>query len=161
MELSEITLLYPKLLSQLVQHPGIGLVIGREGDDVVVVGSQGELILNEHARVEGEDPLASLADGSTAANEIGRMARFPHSGDLVVFGSWDPTPPQQVTTFEDQVASHGGLGGEQMYPFIFYAPFYAPGDANSADSHQRRRLDPDQLTDATKLYEFFRREYHR
>jgi len=56
---------------------------------------------------------------------------------------------------------HGGLGGEQMYPFIFYAPIFAPGDAHRADSVQRRRLDPGQLTNATKLYEFFRREYHR
>jgi hypothetical protein len=159
MELSEIALLYPKLLPGLVQHPGIGLVIGREGDDVVIMGSRGELILNEHPEIKGEDPLATLADRPLTAEELRQMARFPHSGDLILFGTWDPHPPQQVTTFEDQVASHGGLGGEQMYPFILYAPVLGNACPESGGHHQE--LDPDQLTNACRLYSFFRQTYHR
>jgi len=145
-ELGEITLLYPELLPHLVQHPGVGLVIGRQGDDVVVMGSQGTLILSERPEVSGKDPLATLADAGLAAEELRQMARFPHSGDLILLGAWEPQPPQRVITFEDQVASHGGLGGEQLYPFILYA------------DHQE--LAPDQLTNASRLYTFFRRTYH-
>jgi hypothetical protein len=158
MELSEIALLYPKLLPRLVQQPGIGLVIGREGDDVVVMGPRGELILSERAEIRGEDPLATLADRPLAADELRQMARFPHSGDLILFGAWDPHPPQQVITFEDQVASHGGLGGEQLYPFILYAPVL--GDACPENGGHHQELDPDQLTNPCRLYSFFRQTYH-
>jgi len=144
MELSEIAMLYPGLIDSLAEHPGIGLVVGREGDDVVVMGHQGTLVLNEQARLRGEDPLASLADPDLAAEELRRIARFPHSGDLILFGAWEPHPPQRVVTFENQIASHGGLGGEQLYPFIMYAD---------------QRLAPDQLTNACKLYTFFRQAY--
>ena len=74
------------------------------------------------------------------------MARFPHSGDLILFGAWESHPPQRVIAFEDQVASHGGLGGEQSYPFIMCA------------DHQQ--LDPSQLTNACDLYTFFSQTYH-
>jgi hypothetical protein len=145
-ELGEIALLYPELLPRLVEHPGVGLVIGREGDDVVVMGPRGTLTLNERRETEGEDPLATLADAPLAAEELRQMARFPHSGDLIVLGAWEPDPPQRVVTFENQVASHGGLGGEQLYPFILYA------------DHQE--LAPEQVTNACKLYTFFRQAYH-
>ncbi|MEA3344981.1 MAG: hypothetical protein U9Q78_01830, partial [Chloroflexota bacterium] len=69
-----------------------------------------------------------------------------HSGDLILLGAWEPQPPQRVITFEDQAASHGGVGGEQLYPFI-------PYDDN-------RGLDLDHLTNAHELYTFFRRTYH-
>ena len=158
MELSEIVLLYPELLPRLVDHPGIGLVIGREGDDVVVMGPRGTLILNERSQVRGEDPLATLADAPLAAEELRQMAHFPHSGDLILFGAWEPNPPQRVITFENQVASHGGLGGEQLYPFILYAPVLR--DACPEDRRHHQELNPDQLTNACKLYTFFRLNYH-
>jgi len=147
MELSEITLLYPELLSRLLAHPGIGLVVGREGEDVVVMGRRGTLILNERQpQVSGEDPLATLADAPLAAEELRQLARFPHSGDLILFGAWEPKPPQRVISFEDQVASHGGLGGEQLYPFILYP------------SHLK--FNPIRLTNACHLYTFFRDLYY-
>ena len=147
LELSEIALLYPQLLPRLVEHPAIGLVMGREGDDVVVMGPRGTLTLNEgQPRVRGEDPLDTLADAPLAVEELRQMARFPHSGDLILLGAWEPHPPQRVIAFEDQVASHGGLGGEQLYPFILYA--------------DHRKLNPDQLTNACKLYTFFRQTYY-
>ena len=43
--------------------------------------------------------------------------------------------------FENQVASHGGLGGPQDYPFIMY-----PGELN---------LDLEEVTNAKDLYPHF------
>ena len=148
MELGEITLLYPELLPCLVEHPGIGLVLGREGDGVVVMGPRGTLTLNERPEVDevdGEDPLATLADAPLAAQELRQMARFPHSGDLILLGTWEPQPPQRVVTFENQVASHGGLGGEQLYPFIMCA--------------DHKELSTDEFTNASDLYTFFDQTY--
>ena len=47
------------------------------------------------------------------------MARFPHAGDLILLGAWDG---ERVVTFEEQVATHGGLGGPQDWPFLAFPP---------------------------------------
>jgi hypothetical protein len=116
MNLSELTLLYPALVGELAEHEGIGLVVGREGEDVVLIGRAGTLWLTPTGRrLEGQDPLGSLPDPEWAAAQVARVARFPHAGDLILLGVWDDN---HVITFEEQVASHGGLGGGQDRPFI-------------------------------------------
>jgi hypothetical protein len=116
MALSEVTLLYPALLEALVAQAAIGLVVGREGKDVMVVGRSGTLRIGPGGqRLVGEDPLLVYADPAWAAGQIARLARFPHSGDLILLGAWDG---MQIVTFEEQIATHGGLGGPQDWPFF-------------------------------------------
>lgn len=123
MELSEVALLYPWLLDILIRHEGIGLVVGRDGDKVVVVGKNGSLWLGPTGvQLEGQDPLAGLPDPAWAADELARLTRFPHAGDLILLGAWND---HRVISFEDQSATHGGLGGPQNIPFIA-APSQAP-----------------------------------
>ena len=50
-----------------------------------------------------------------------------------------------VVTFEDQTATHGGIGGPQDYPF-FLTPPGAP-------------LDLSGVTDARQLYPYFMARY--
>jgi hypothetical protein len=121
MDLSEVALLYPALLDALVSHQGIGLVAGRERDQVVIAGKAGTLWIgaDHEERLEGENPLSHLLDPTWAARQVARIARFPHAGDLILFGRWDG---KQVVSFEDQLASHGGLGGPQDWPFIAFSP---------------------------------------
>jgi len=45
MNLSEIALIYPELLNRLIVHEGIGLVVGREEGEAVIVGKGGTLAL--------------------------------------------------------------------------------------------------------------------
>jgi len=117
MDLSEVLLLYPTLLEALVRHEGIGLVAGREGEDVVIAGRAGTLWVGPSGRrLEGKDPLASLSEGDWA-EQVARLARFPHAGDLVLLGAWDG---ERVVSFEEQVASHGGLSGPQSWPFLAF-----------------------------------------
>jgi hypothetical protein len=117
LDLSEIALLYPRLLPSLLEHPGIGWVVGRQGSQVVVMNQGGTLTLGQLAHVEGHHPLAELPEPDYAAGQLRRLARYPHSGDLILLGAWREG---RVVTFEDQAASHGGLGGPQDYPFIIY-----------------------------------------
>jgi hypothetical protein len=120
MDLSEVALLYPSLLEVLIAHEGIGLVVGRDGDEVVIAGQAGTLWLGaESRRLEGRNPLDGLPNAEWAAEQVARLARFPHAGDLILFGAWDGN---HVISFEEQVASHGGLGGPQDSPFIAYPP---------------------------------------
>ncbi len=119
MDLSEIALLYPRLLEALTGHEGIGLVVGRERDQVAVTGRTGTLWVGPQGeRVEGQNPMATLPDPQWAVEQVVRVACFPHAGDLILLGAWDG---QQVITFEEQVATHGGLGGPQVWPFLAFS----------------------------------------
>lgn len=120
MELSEVALLYPTLLDALVQHRGLGCVVGRDGEAIVIASRDGTLKLTpEGQRLEGQNPLATSSDPTWAAAQVARVARFPHAGDLILLGAWDG---EQVISFEQQVASHGGLGGPQDWPFFAFPP---------------------------------------
>ncbi|MBC7225571.1 MAG: alkaline phosphatase family protein, partial [Anaerolineae bacterium] len=71
LHLSEIALLYPHLLQSLVTHPGIGLVIGREGDDVVLLGKGGSVRLGRGVRVaRGRYPLQGLDDAQEVERDL-------------------------------------------------------------------------------------------
>ena len=138
MDLSEVALLYPSLLEALIAHPGIELVVGRDGEDVVIAGQAGTLWVGpEKERLEGQNPLENLGDPAWAARQVARVARFPHAGDLMRLGAWDG---EQVICFEEQVASHGGLGGPQGWPFLAFPPeerMLARGIENSEEVYSR------------------------
>jgi uncharacterized membrane protein YvlD (DUF360 family) len=107
--------LHPRLLPALREHPGIGFVLVRSQDDgAVVLGARGARFLDD-GRVEGEDPLAPF--GPNAARHVRRTDRFPHCADLMLNSTfWADT--DEVAAFEELVGSHGGLGGEQGFPFL-------------------------------------------
>ena len=107
--------LHPRLLSALREHPGVGFVLVRSEDDgAVVLGARGAHFLVD-GRVEGEDPLAPF--GPNAARHVRRSDRFPHCADLMLNSTfWADT--DEVAAFEELVGSHGGLGGEQGFPFV-------------------------------------------
>ncbi|HSJ56083.1 MAG TPA: alkaline phosphatase family protein [Anaerolineae bacterium] len=142
MDVSEIVLLYPSLVETLVAHEGVGAVIGREGDEAVVVGREGTAWLAPgKQRVEGKHPLGYLEDVTWAEAQVTRLARFPHAGDLILLGAWDG---ERVVSFEEQVASHGGLGGAQDWPFAIYPA--------------RRRLHEGEVEGSEGMYGWLRKE---
>ncbi|MFD7334803.1 phage holin family protein [Streptomyces violascens] len=106
---------YPALLPTLASHPGIGFLLVRSQEHGAVVLGRGG----------GEVPLAQLADGKGplegfgrgAADAVRRTDTFPHTADIMVNSMYDPATGQ-VHAFEEQIGSHGGLGGEQSHPFL-------------------------------------------
>jgi len=121
MDLSEISTAFPGLVVKLLAHEGIWLVVAREGQQVLIMGRDGILTIDDQGQhsVEGKNPLQSLPEPWLAAEQIQRIASFAQSGDLILFGAYDPQK-DTVICFEKQWASHGGLGGPQDYPFILY-----------------------------------------
>ena len=146
LQVSELTALFPDLIVTLASHPGIWMVVGVEGDDVLIFSRGGVLTLRgeEVVSAEGADPLAILPEPEQARAELARLARYPHSGDLILFGRYDPET-DTVVCFEDQWASHGGLGGPQDVPFILYPPHLG--------------WDLSAVRNARDLYAFFARSY--
>ena len=144
LKLGEITLLYPDLLQSLIEHPGIGMVVANQGDTAVALGKRGQALITQGAvEVEGQNPLDLATEPDIAAEQIRYLASFPHSGDLIVFGGWHR--PGVLVAFEDQISTHGGIGGPQDYPFVLYP-------ANHS-------MPTESITNARELYPFFANEY--
>ncbi len=112
--------LYPGLMPALLNHPGIGFALVRsEARGALVLGHKGVHHLDS-GEVEGEDPLAPF--GPNAADHVRRTDGFAHCPDIVLNSTyWEGT--DEVAAFEELVGSHGGMGGEQSYPFAL-----APSD---------------------------------
>jgi uncharacterized membrane protein YvlD (DUF360 family) len=117
MMLEEIDQLYPGLVSSLVEHPDVGFVLvatRREGS--VVVGRHGRRSLDS-GEVVGDDPLAPF--GPRAVDQVREVDAYRTVADLMINARFDPVL-EEVAAFEEQVGSHGGLGGPQTRPFILH-----------------------------------------
>ncbi|MDT0551346.1 hypothetical protein RND15_53220, partial [Streptomyces sp. DSM 41529] len=66
---------------------------------------------------DGEGPIAVFGTGAAAA--VRRTDTFPHVADIMVNSMYDPESGT-VHAFEEQIGSHGGLGGEQSRPFLLW-----------------------------------------
>ncbi|MFG2215998.1 alkaline phosphatase family protein [Streptomyces sp. NPDC087769] len=108
---------HPALLGTLANHPGIGFLLVRsERHGSVVLGRGGaEIPVSE--LVDGEGPLAPFGPGAAAA--VRRTDTFPHVADIMVNSMYDGATGC-VHAFEEQIGSHGGLGGEQSRPFLLW-----------------------------------------
>lgn len=115
---------HPALLATLAHHPGIGFVLVRSAaHGPVVLGPAGAEHHLATGHVIGTDPLAPFGPG--AADAVRRTDRFPHTADLMINSAWDPATGE-VHAFEEQIGSHGGLGGAQSHPFLLWPAELSP-----------------------------------
>ena len=141
--LSELNNLFPGMVEALVQHEGIGLVVGYADDGTAIaMGKQGQRNLHTGV-VEGEDPLLVYAPASghgaasvaTRAWQLQRVMDFPSAGDLWVISTL--YPDGTVAALEELVGNHGGVGGEQTDAFLFHpADLVVPETRNAIDVFQ-------------------------
>ncbi|WP_406302155.1 phage holin family protein [Streptomyces sp. NBC_00885] len=105
---------HPALLRTLASHPGIGFLLVRsEEHGSLVLGPDGEEV--PVSRLTDYGPLGVFGPG--AAEAVRRTDSFPHVADIMVNSMFDPKTGT-VHAFEEQIGSHGGLGGEQSQPFL-------------------------------------------
>ncbi|BBC31664.1 Type I phosphodiesterase / nucleotide pyrophosphatase [Streptomyces graminofaciens] len=116
MSKEEIDARHPALLSTLANHPGIGFVLVRSAEHGgLVLGAHGAEIPVDELSDEQPGPLADFGPG--AADAVRRTHTFPHVADIMV-NSWFDPADGEVLAFEEQIGSHGGLGGAQGRPFL-------------------------------------------
>ncbi|RPF37566.1 alkaline phosphatase family protein [Streptomyces sp. TLI_185] len=115
MSKEEIDARHPALLTTLANHPGVGFLLVRsEEHGGVVMGAYGaEIPLDQLEDKPG--PLEVFGPG--AADAVRRTHSFPHTADIMVNSFHDPADGE-VLAFEEQIGSHGGLGGAQARPFL-------------------------------------------
>jgi hypothetical protein len=138
---SDVEARAPGLLSALVNHPGIGLVVVRDGERTVALHGGGRVTLDG----AGSDDIAFLSvydEPALVHAQLMHLANMPSAGDLLVFGAYNGT---SVVNFEDHGGAHGGLGGVQMFPFMI--------------SPSRVDFPFASITDATELYSMFASRY--
>ncbi|MFF8942938.1 phage holin family protein [Streptomyces sp. NPDC014864] len=115
MSREEIDARHPGLLTTLANHPGVGFVLVRsEEHGGLVLGARGAQIPLGDLD-ENPGPLAGFGPG--AADAVRRTHSFPHAADIMVNSCHDPADGE-VLAFEEQIGSHGGLGGAQGRPFL-------------------------------------------
>ena len=146
LDLIQVMFLYPRLVDNLLAMPGIGAVAGRAGEQTVVLGNQGRTLIVDSAgdALEGGDLLASYGECGYVTSQVHEVMHYPHSGDLMLLGAVEPDG--RMVAFEEQVSTHGGLGGPQGYPFVVWPP--------------KQTLSPATWRDSTALYAYLSRTYH-
>jgi putative membrane protein len=108
---------FPDLIPGLVNHQGIGFIMVHSNEfGPIVIGCDGIYYLNNDV-IEGENPLVNF--GPNAAQHLKRTDKFKFVPDILVNSFYDPIK-DEVAAFEELVGSHGGLGGDQSYPFVMY-----------------------------------------
>jgi uncharacterized membrane protein YvlD (DUF360 family) len=131
---------HPALLRTLAGHPGIGfLLLHSEQHGPVVLGGGGaEHRLDTGEITGGRDPLAPFGPG--AAEAVRRTASFRNVPDIVINSVVDPESGA-VHAFEQQIGSHGGLGGEQNEAFLLSPrELSAPADGEELVGAERVHL---------------------
>ncbi len=131
----------PGLIESLVDHPGVGLVLVRDGGRTMALRDEGCCVL-EDAAPQDLEFLRIYDDPELVRSQLVALANMPSSGDLLVFGAFNGST---VVYFEDHAGAHGGLGGVQMFPFMV------------APRHVETRFD--EITDATELHPVFEQGY--
>jgi len=130
--LEELNSVYPGMVDEMVHHEGVGLIVGynHEGQPVAL-GKSGARNLHT-GEVTGEDPMVMFGDPDLRADQMRRIADFPHAGDLIVNST--VYPDGTVAAMEELIGNHGGIGGEQTDAFIFHPPsLEVTPTTNSAD----------------------------
>ncbi|NPV07555.1 MAG: hypothetical protein HPY83_06270 [Anaerolineae bacterium] len=116
MDLSALEEVYPGLVRRVADHPGIAVVGVRTAVGPQLVTAEGTYPCRPG---QGEAAFADLADATAIVTSLRDLLAHPSAGDLVLLGRWNWWGrPDLVVTFERQRATHGGVGGEQCYPFI-------------------------------------------
>ncbi|WP_181766924.1 alkaline phosphatase family protein, partial [Streptomyces albidus (ex Kaewkla and Franco 2022)] len=140
MSLEQVEKRYPALLRTLADHPGIGFLLLRsEQHGPVVLGRDGaEHRLNTGEIIGGSDPLEPFGPG--AAQTVRRTAGFQNVPDIMINSVVD-AEAGTVHAFEEQIGSHGGLGGEQNHAFLLSpVELSAPTDGEELVGAERVHL---------------------
>ncbi|THA28924.1 hypothetical protein E6R18_26105 [Streptomyces sp. A1277] len=141
---------HPALLSTLANHPGIGFLLVRSEHHGSVLLARDGARVPVADLVDGRGPLAPYGPG--AADAIRRTDTFPHVADVMVNSMYDPATGT-VHAFEEQIGSHGGLGGDQSRPFLLWPrEMTDPLDALAHEDGER----PDALVGAEAVHRVLR-----
>jgi len=143
LDYQEMNQIYPDLIPGLAKNEGIGFIlVNSHIHGPLVIGNNGTYYLRDD-KFEGENPLTDF--GPNAAEHLKRTNNFKYTPDILVISLYDQKM-NEVAAFEELVGSHGGIGGEQSFPFILH-----PSDWDIEDG----------MISAEKVHQAFKAEIQR
>lgn len=117
LSLEDVQTRCPNLVYNLVEHPGVGFVVGRsEAEGNLVLGKLGVYYLDQ-GLWEGENPLQDFSPNAPAL--LRRVCGFKNAADVLISTVYDPQTGS-MCCFENQSGHHGGIGGDQSFPFFIH-----------------------------------------
>lgn len=117
LDLNDIEKKYPGFVSKLVQHPGVGFIIGKQGSTFEIISSKGKVILSgKDVSYVGEHFLRIYGKEEKLVKQLKYFAELKYSGDLIVNGAYDG---KRIIAFEFfHFGSHDSVGGIQNEAFF-------------------------------------------
>ncbi len=117
MSLEDIEKKHLFLVSRIVNHPGVGFVIGRSEKGVEVIADSGKVVINgEKVKFVGEHFLKKYGDEGKLVKQLQEFAQLKYGGDLIINGDYNG---ERIVAFDDfHLGSHDAVGGEQSDAFF-------------------------------------------
>lgn len=138
MSLRQINRKYPNLVDKLARNKNIGIVMARQGKDIVLASRKDRIIIGrESVKVKGKNFLKRYGDFGLTVQQLRDFDRMKFVGDLVLFGNYKDG---LAVSFADHVGAHGGLGGDMMWPFFL----------------SKKKFDFSRVTNARSLNKIFK-----
>ena len=134
---------FPGLLNGLAHHEGIGFVMVKSEIYGTIVLSGDDVFYLESEEYYGNHFLDKF--GKNVIEKLKRTDNFGHIPDILVNSEYD-IDNDEVYAFEELIGNHGGVGGNQQYPFILF-----PNNWN---------MDGE-IFGAENVYKFFKREMEK
>lgn len=137
LDAAEIEKKYPGFAEKLAAHPGIGVAAVRNGGAIELLSKNGRGFIGADGSYNaGEgDPLGRYADGTATREALAAQVKdylsLEESGDLVVMAPYENGRTIDYNIKYTLISEHGGIGGEQMHPFVIYHPAAATMDPAS------------------------------
>jgi hypothetical protein len=174
LDLTGVEALCPGFAAALTDHPAVGLVIARQGEELVAIGHGGKVFLRplangEHGeradpqqpahrdvilRTEGENPLRTYDEPDVVARQIAAFGAMEGCGDLICFATlFHPTTLRDTTP--------GAVGEPHVYTFEHQLGTHASvgGDQSYPFIILPARIpfDPASIVSAGELHQVLRR----
>jgi hypothetical protein len=143
LSISQIEALYPFLIERIVQHDGVGFIIGIDKGKTIVLAKDGKYEISKDGyKSFGNRFLPIYGEEEKLIDQIREFSSLKYFGDLALNGSYDG---KKFVTFEHfHFGTHDGIGGNQQIGFFA----------------SKNKMDLDKVKNAKELYKFFK-EYHK
>jgi hypothetical protein len=137
MDIGEIEAKYPGIVEKLLSNRGIGIVLAKDGEDVILFGKKGKITIRKEGFVmKGDNFLKAYGDEAVLIKQLREYSGLKFVGDLVLFGNY---VDGLMVSFTDHVGAHGGIGGDMTAPFFI----------------SKRKHDLSKVTNARELHRIF------
>lgn len=122
---SELETEFPHFCRQVSQLPGIGFILTVNNHEPVISYKGASLSLSLKS-MESVLSFASAAEQKLLIRQLIKLIHSPFAADAYIFAN--VLEDGKVISFENQVGTHGGLGGAQTRSFILSRVFsFQPG----------------------------------